>query len=134
MVVQIAVVEDEPGLRSLYSLFLKSQGYNVAFSVAGVEESVNAYAACCEKPALIIMDVRLEDGSGIDAARRIFAADPGARFIFATAEADQVNHSSMGGVISVLQKPFSLKELADAIRKGITEPCVSPIQLYPGYA
>lgn len=40
------------------------------------------------KPDVILMDVRLPDGSGVDACREILAADPKIRVIFLTSYAD----------------------------------------------
>lgn len=123
MVASIAVVEDEPELRSLYCLVLKSQGYDVSFTASGVEEAVRAYEASHEKPALVIMDVRLGDGTGFDAAEKITSSNPGARFLFATADADVVNRMAVKGTTGVLQKPFSLRDMMKSINLALSSTC-----------
>ncbi len=133
MVASIAVVEDEPELRSLYCLVLKSQGYAVSFTASGVEEAVRAYEASPEKPALVIMDVRLMDGTGFDAAAKITSSDPGARFLFATADADAVNRMAVKGTTGVLQKPFSLREMMKSINQALAVPCIT-CRPHPEYA
>ena len=134
MVAYIAVVEDEPELRSLYCLVLKSSGYDISFSASGVEEAVRAYESSLVKPALVIMDVRLTDGSGIDAAEKILSLHPSARFLFATADADVLTGIITPGSIGVLQKPFSLREFLDSIRKALSSSCPPYLPQYPGYA
>lgn len=134
MVASIAVVEDEPELRSLYCLVLRSRGYEVSFIASGAEEAVRAYEASQVKPSLVLMDVRLGDGSGIDAAERILSSNPGARFLFATADADIVSELDVPGTIGVIQKPFPLKILIDTINKVLSSPCPPSLHRYPGYA
>ena len=134
MVASIAVVEDEPELRSLYCLVLKSRGYEVSFTASGVEEAVQAYESSLVKPALVIMDVRLTDGSGIDDAEKILSLYPGARFLFATADAEVLGGIVIPGGIMVLQKPFSLKDFLDSISKALSSSCPPYLQQYPGYA
>lgn len=133
MVASIAVVEDEPELRSLYCLVLKSQGYAVSFTASGVDEAVKAYEASPEKPALVIMDVRLEDGTGFDAAAKITSSNPEARFLFATADADVVNRMAVKGTTGVLQKPFSLRDMMKSINRALSSTC-SADGHYPEYA
>lgn len=131
MVASIAIVEDEPELRSLYCLVLKSRGYSVSFTASGVDEAVKAYEASAEKPSLVIMDVRLVDGTGFDAAEQIASANPDARFLFATADADAVSDMAVHGTTGVLQKPFSLKDLLDSISSSLASPCAPAVLRYP---
>jgi DNA-binding response OmpR family regulator len=116
----IAVVEDEPELQILYRLVLTSRGYRIAYMSASADDAVNSYAQCPQKPDLVIMDQRLDDSSGIDAARRIVEMHPEARIMFATAEADQCLAAEIPGTTGVLQKPFSMSELFTAIERALT--------------
>lgn len=115
----IAVVEDEPELQALYSLVLASRGYAIAFVSSSADDAVAMYAHCEKKPDLVIMDRQLTRSSGIDAACRISAMDPGARILFATAEADLCRTADVPGVTGVLQKPFSLATLFAAIESAL---------------
>lgn len=134
MVASIAVVEDEPELRLLYCIMLKSRGYAVSFTASGVEQAVQAYSDAVVKPGVVVMDVRLEDGSGVDAAARILSADPAARFIFATAEANSVTGLPAHAIVDILQKPFSLTDLCEKIQVALSSPISSHQHLYSGYA
>jgi CheY-like chemotaxis protein len=115
----IAVVEDEPELQALYRLVLASRGYAIAFVSANADDAVANYAHCEKKPDLVIMDRQLTRSSGIDAACRITALDPGARILFATADAEVCLAADIPGVTGVLQKPFSLATLFAAIESAL---------------
>jgi CheY-like chemotaxis protein len=115
----IAIVEDEPELQALYRLVLASRGYAIAFVAANADDAVENYAHCEKKPDLVIMDRQLIRSSGIDAACRISAMDPGARILFATADADICLTADVPGVTGVLQKPFSLATLFAAIESAL---------------
>lgn len=98
---------------------LASKGYGIAFVSADADDAVDMYASCEKKPDLVIMDRRLKKSSGIDAACRIATMDPGARILFATADADSSLTDGVPGVVGVLQKPFSMIALLTSIERAI---------------
>lgn len=114
----IAVVEDEPELQALYRLVLKTKGYSVAYVSANAEDAVCMYEHCPVKPDLVIMDRRLDNSSGEEAAQRICRMHPEARILFATADTDK-DLSSQPNVVGVLQKPFSMDAMFRAIEGAI---------------
>lgn len=115
----IAIVEDEPELQTLYRLILMSKGYRVAYVSASADDAVSMYALCEQKPDLVIMDRRLKESSGIDAARRIVEMHPEAKILFATADADRCFGADIPGTVGALQKPFSMTELFAAIERAL---------------
>jgi DNA-binding NtrC family response regulator len=115
----IAIVEDEPELQALYRLMLASRGYAIAFMSADADDAVKCYEECEKKPDLVIMDQQLYRSSGIDAAERIAAMDPGACILFATADADLCREARVPGVAGVLQKPFSMGDFFAAIERAL---------------
>ena len=70
---QILVIDDEPDLRTLYELTLLREGYDVE-SAGSVEE---AWALLTQRGVggyqLVITDMRLPDGTGLDLLRRMRA-------------------------------------------------------------
>jgi DNA-binding NarL/FixJ family response regulator len=122
----IAVVEDEPELLALYRIMLASKGYAIAFMSADADEAVDNYACCKKKPDLVIMDRRLKQSSGIDAACRIAAIDPAARILFATADADRDLAAGVPGVVGILQKPFPMGAFFMAIECALARDDSSP--------
>ena len=107
---------------------LASKGYAIAFVSANADDAVDRYLSCEKKPDLVIMDRRLKESSGVDAACRIVASDPGARFLFATADADRSLVNEVPGVVEVLQKPFAMVTLFTAIERELARDESSPYQ------
>jgi two-component system response regulator PilR (NtrC family) len=65
---QILVVDDEPDLRTLYELALVREGYNVQ-GVGTLDEAVQHLAQ--QRFDVVITDMRLPDGLGIDLLHRL---------------------------------------------------------------
>jgi DNA-binding NarL/FixJ family response regulator len=85
--VRIMVVDDHEVVRlGLVSLLSRQPGYAVAGEAGGAREAVEKARALA--PDIIIMDVRMPDGSGIEACRQIRAELPGTRVIMLTSYAD----------------------------------------------
>jgi DNA-binding NtrC family response regulator len=66
---------------------------------------------------LLLIDVRLPDGSGIEVARRAAASRPAPQMIAITGEATRMESFELGrlGSVAFVTKPFSLAELRAAI-------------------
>jgi two-component system nitrogen regulation response regulator GlnG len=77
-------------------------------------------AAARERPDVAILDVNLSDGSGLEAFRRIHAADPKIPVIFITGHgttATAIEAMSMGA-FEYLLKPLELDELTDLVERA----------------
>jgi DNA-binding NarL/FixJ family response regulator len=84
------------------------------------------------KPDVILMDVRLPDGSGVDACREILAARPDTRVIFLTSYAadDSVLAAVLAGAHGYVLKEVDAAALIRAIRtvaegQSILDPSVT---------
>jgi two-component system response regulator DevR len=68
-------------------------------------------------PDLILMDLRLPDGSGVEACREILAAQPGTRVIFLTSysDDDSVLAAVLAGAHGYVLKEINSAALIDAI-------------------
>jgi two-component system, NarL family, response regulator DevR len=85
--VRIMVVDDHEVVRlGLVSLLSRQSGYAVVGEAGGAVEAVERARAL--KPDIVIMDVRMPDGSGIEACRQIREELPGIRVIMLTSYAD----------------------------------------------
>ncbi len=75
-------------------------------------------AAASLQPDVILMDVRMPGGSGIEAAGRIKARQPGAAILMLTASEDESDlfEAIKAGATGYLLKEISVEEVCDAVR------------------
>ena len=113
---RMLVVDDHEVVRQgLVSLLDRRSGFEVVAQAGSVAESI-AQAARFE-PDLVIMDVRLPDGSGIEACREIRAARPETRVIMLTSYPDEeaVLSAIIAGASGYLLKQIRGRELVSAL-------------------
>ena len=115
----IFVVDDEPAIAEAVSFALQAEGWRCRICATGAAciEALAPQSGVPELPALILLDVGLPDGSGLDIFRRI-REHSGAPVVFLTArkeEIDRVVGLEMGADDYVV-KPFSLRELMARVR------------------
>jgi len=110
----IAVVDDDPEIRSGLELILWSHGYR-ALSFASAKEFLEAAATA--QPACVVIDIQLGESSGIELGRRLYAM--GLRFptIFMTGSRQELHRREAMefGCVAFLNKPFPPDELITAI-------------------
>ena len=120
---RILVVDDEPDLRTLYELTLLREGYRVE-AAGSVQEAWHLLEHTAF--AVVITDMRLPDGLGLDLLRRIKAASRAERCVVITAygSAENAVESLKAGAFDYLTKPVDLKQfravIASAVRDSIT--------------
>ncbi|UVS81273.1 response regulator transcription factor [Actinokineospora sp. UTMC 2448] len=112
---RILVVDDEPHLADLVATALRYDGFDTTTAGTAREalSKVGAFA-----PDLVVLDVRLPDGSGFDACRALRGRGVDTPVLFLTAldsPADKVTGLTAGGD-DYLAKPFSLDELVARVR------------------
>jgi two-component system, NarL family, response regulator DevR len=116
--VAILLVDDHEvvhmGLRTLLD---RREGFTVVGEAGTVAEAVNA--ARQHHPDVIVMDIRLPDGNGVEACREIRADLPDTKVIMLTSYADDeaVYGSIMAGASGYLLKQTRGQNLAEAIER-----------------
>lgn len=113
---RILLVDDHEVVREgLRALLARREGFEIVGQAGTVEQAI-AEAARFE-PDVIVMDVRLPDGSGIEACREIREARPETKVIMLTSYADDdaVFASILAGAAGYVLKQTRGAALADAI-------------------
>jgi DNA-binding NarL/FixJ family response regulator len=115
-VIRVMLVDDHEVVREgLKALLNRRDGMTVVGEAGSVAQSIEVAASV--KPDVVVMDLRLPDGSGIEACREIRSELPGTKVIMLTSYADEeaVMSSILGGAAAYLLKQTRGSQLADAI-------------------
>lgn len=113
----VLVVEDDHWTRLLMHDLLEAHGYTAieAGSIAGAYELAQRH-----RPELILMDIKLQGGSGLELVRRLRESDLGAIPVVAVTALAMPQEKEMirnGGCVDYLPKPFSSTALIDTVRR-----------------
>jgi len=109
----ILVVEDDYDVRITIARFLEELGYRL---VLANEVSVGANILRATRPILVITDMKMRGGSGLELAKLAYALGVPALLISGE-PATLLEHGD--GPMPFLQKPFRLAELAARIEEII---------------
>ena len=115
---RVMLVDDHEIVRDGIRAMLDAQDDIVVTTEAGsVREAVDEAART--RPDVVVMDVRLSDGSGIEATREIRANRPETKVLMLTSFADDeaLFNAIMAGAAGYVLKQIRGSDLVDAIRK-----------------
>ena len=113
----IAVIDDDPGVRSALARLLSAIGYPTeTFGSAG--EFLRA--APISDVACIVVDVGLGNTSGLELVRELSVSGLGFPVIFITSAEDEAiqRQAAELGCIAFLRKPFAADRLVEAVKKA----------------
>ena len=115
---RVLVAEDETIIRMDLCGVLARHGFNVVAEAANGAQAVDL--ARREQPDLAVLDLRMPELDGIEAARRIYAERP-LPIVMLTAFSDRANveRAIDAGVFSYLVKPFRETDVVPAIRTAV---------------
>jgi DNA-binding NarL/FixJ family response regulator len=129
--IRVLLVDDHEIVRlGLRSVLAQNPGIVVVGEATSVADAVGQAGKL--KPDVILMDVRLPDGSGVDACREILADQPNTRVLFLTsyADDDSVLAAVLAGARGYVLKELDSASLMHAIRavtegRSILDPAVT---------
>jgi DNA-binding NarL/FixJ family response regulator len=110
------VVDDHEVVRQgLVALFDRREGFQVVAEAGTVADAIEQ--ARRHEPDIVIMDVRLPDGSGIEACREIRAERPATRVVMLTSYPDEeaVLSAIVAGAAGYLLKQVRARDLVAAL-------------------
>jgi FixJ family two-component response regulator len=114
---RVLVVDDDLGMLRAVKRLLRQHDYEpILFSSAQAFKSHTEF----EKAACVILDIDLNDGSGIELRHGLKAAGVSVPVIYITGnETPAVREAALGsGCVAFLTKPFSAKELIEPLKKA----------------
>lgn len=111
---KVVVADDEALMRTILRARLEKLGHQVVAEAENGELAVEAVRT--HRPDAVILDIRMPEMDGIEAARRITSETPCA-ILFLTAFGDQVlvEQASEAGAFGYLMKPFRKEDLAPSL-------------------
>ena len=126
---KVMIVDDHDVVRMGLTALLEDSEFEVVSESGSVAEAVEKSIET--NPDVILMDVRLPDGSGIEACRQILLHQPTVRVLMLTSYTDEtaVLQSIEAGASGYVLKEIGRQALRDAIRKVVEgEVHFDPIQ------
>jgi two-component system response regulator DevR len=115
--IRVLIVDDHAVVRlGLRSLLTHSNGFRVVGEAGSASDSVTLTGQT--RPDVVLMDVRLPDGSGVEACRRIKQEHPETRVVMLTSYSDEeaIVGAVMAGASGYLLKQADAERLTQAIR------------------
>ncbi|NUR74444.1 MAG: response regulator transcription factor [Hamadaea sp.] len=116
--IRVFLLDDHEVVRRGLRELLEAQGDIEVIGEAGLATEA-AHRAPALRPDVAILDARLPDGSGIDAAREIRSVDPGIQVLILTSyEDDEALFAAiMAGAAGYVLKQIKGTDLVDAVRR-----------------
>jgi DNA-binding NtrC family response regulator len=118
---KILVVDDDTAMREMMALALRKEGYDVQ-AAASADEARKSVAS--DTFDLIVTDIYLGDGTGIELLEHCKISCPEARVILVTAHGTVETAASARrlGVFDYLAKPFDVETLVARVHAAIQRP------------
>ena len=116
----ILLVEDEEGLRQLNARGLTSRGYTVLEAGNGVE-AIDVLEKSGAEIDLVVSDVVMPEMDGPTLLRELRVRNPSLKIIFVSGYAEDAfqKHLPADGQFAFLAKPFTLKQLVNAVKETL---------------
>jgi FixJ family two-component response regulator len=114
----VFVVDDDVSMREALESLVRSAGFSVE-TFASAQDFLARRKA--DGPSCLVLDVRLPGVSGLDLQKRIVEANREIPIVFITGHGDVPTsvRAMKAGAVEFLTKPFSDRDLLDAIEQAI---------------
>ena len=111
---KLLIVDDEADVREFARNFFKKRGIEV-WTAAGGHEALDLIAQ--NSPNLVLLDVRMEEMTGIEVLRELRKQGNKTKVIMVTGveEEEVVKEANALGVVSYIHKPLILEELEKVV-------------------
>ena len=117
-ITRVMVIEDDIAIAELHHRYLEQMG---GFDVVGIATTQSEALMQLDilKPDLVLLDVYLPDGCGLDILNHVRGSNQGCDVILITAarDVDTLQQAMRGGVVDYLLKPVMFPRLEAALKK-----------------
>ncbi|MFP3940184.1 MAG: sigma-54-dependent transcriptional regulator [Thermoanaerobaculia bacterium] len=126
---KVLIVDDEESLLEFLSLFFEGEGYAVESAVSMADAREHLAGAEYD---LVLCDILMPDGNGIDLLREIKQQDPHAAVIIMTAysSAKSAIEAMKAGAYDYIPKPFDVEELKVMAEKALEKTALEEQNVY----
>jgi PAS domain S-box-containing protein len=120
---RILLVEDEPGVRELALRILRQNNYTVT-AAATVGDALKLHAEAAEAFDLLLSDVVLPDGNGLDLVEQLLARQPGLRVVMASGYTDERSRwpAIQARGLRFIPKPYPVATLLRTLHEVLQAP------------
>ncbi|MEK6651373.1 MAG: ATP-binding protein, partial [Nitrospirota bacterium] len=119
----ILVIDDEPDVRELCRDMLEPLGYTVLLAESG-SVGINIFRQMQDKIAVVIMDMIMPKMGGTEVFRALKTIAPKVKVLLCSGYSQNgfagIDELLKQGAIGSIQKPFSRREIATAIKKALS--------------
>ncbi len=114
----LLIVDDEASLRDFLSIVFEEEGWSVETAASLAEGHA---AVQRNEPDVVLCDLMLPDGSGIDFVRDVKTHSPSLPFVMITAHTSTRSavEALKAGAMDYIAKPFDIEELKIIVRKAV---------------
>jgi len=129
--VRVLVVQDHPLLASAIARVLENEEDMTVVGIARRGDQA-AELAAIEKPSVVLMDFRLPNSTGPEAAARIRSAAPEAAIVFHSAEESETAllDAIDAGATAYLTKKATADQIVEAVRRASVGEVLIPVALF----
>ncbi len=117
---RLLIVDDESSIRDMLAIFFHKRGFEVVTASSFAEGTAGAARS---NPDLILSDIKMPDGNGLDLLRKVKADNPKIPVIMITAHTSTSDaiEAMKAGAVDYIAKPFNIEELAMIVDRALGE-------------
>jgi two-component system response regulator PilR (NtrC family) len=117
---RLLIVDDESSIRDMLAIFFHKRGFEVVTASSFAEGTAGAAR---HNPDLVLSDIKMPDGNGLDLLRKIKTESPKTPVIMITAHTSTSDaiEAMKAGAVDYIAKPFNVEELAMLVDRALGE-------------